>query len=105
MRRVIFAGVAAGTLSAFFTFPEHVSAQSAAPIQIAQIGAAYMRQMTYADLDRLYLDGKISAKEYQKLLADLRSRPTIAPPPARRAAPPAATAPPTRNPGAAAASP
>src|SRR5256885_1322838 len=105
MRRVIFAGVAAGTLSAFFTFAEQASAQSAAPVQTAQTGAASMRQMTYADLERLYLDGKISAKEYQKLLADLKSRPTIAPPPARPAPPPAATAPPTRNPGAAAASP
>jgi len=105
MRRAIFIGVAAATLSAFFTFAEHASAQSPAPVQVAQTGAASMRQMTYADLERLYLDGKISAKEYQKLLADLKSRPSVAPAPARPSPPPAATAPPTKNPGAAAASP
>lgn len=34
-----------------------------------------MRPMTYADLERLYLDGKISAKEYQKLLSQIQSAP------------------------------
>ena len=58
-----------------------------------------MRPMTYADLERLYLDGKISAKEYQKLLADIKSRPQIAPAPAKPAPPPANTAP--KSPGAA----
>ena len=38
-------------------------------------------------------DGKISAKEYQKLLADIKSRPQIAPAPAKPAPPPANTAP------------
>ena len=32
--------------------------------------------MTYADLERLYLDGKITAKQYQKYLNELKSRPT-----------------------------
>src|SRR6266516_7228192 len=99
MRRAIFIGVAAATLSAFFTFAEHPSAQFAAPVQVAQAGAASMRQMTYADLERLYLDGKISAKEYQKLLADLKSRPNVTPAPARPAPPPSATTPAPKNPG------
>src|SRR2546430_15419390 len=105
MGRGTFIGVAAATLSAFLPFAEHVSAQFAAPVQIAQPGTASMRQMTYADLERLYLDGKISAKEYQKLLADLKSRPTVAPAPARPAPPPAATIPVPKNPGPVAASP
>src|SRR2546425_6231109 len=35
--------------------------------------------MTYADLERLYLDGKITAKQYQKYLNEMKSRPV--PPP------------------------
>jgi len=31
--------------------------------------------MTYADLERLYLDGKISAKQYQRLLNEIQSHP------------------------------
>jgi len=67
-----------------------------------------MRQMTYADLERLYLDGKISAKEYQKLLADIKSRPIITPAPApakqapvRQAPPPVAATANTNRPPAA----
>src|SRR3954468_9744056 len=45
---------------------------------LAQAAAA--QPMTYADLERLYLDGKISAKQYQRLLNEMKSRP--APPPA-----------------------
>src|SRR5258705_2565293 len=41
--------------------------------------AATAQPMTYADLERLYLDGKISAKQYQRLLNEMKSRP--APPP------------------------
>src|SRR5436305_12558283 len=99
MRRETFIGLAVGTLSAFFAFTEYASAQSAQVVQLAQTGTASMRPMTYADLERLYLDGKISAKEYQKLLADIKSRPQIAPVPAKPAPPPANTAP--KSPGAA----
>jgi len=45
--------------------------------------------MTYADLERLYLDGKISAKQYQKLLNEIKSRPAPPPTAATRPAVPA----------------
>src|SRR3954452_11995352 len=93
MRRDIFIAILAGALSTSSVFAGEPSGQSATVVQLAQTGTASMRQMSYADLERLYLDGKISAKEYQKLLADIKSRPQIAPPPARQALPPANTAP------------
>jgi len=61
--------------------------------------------MTYADLERLYLEGKISAKEYQKLLADIKSRPIAAPQPAKPAPPQPAAQVPQKNPATATASP
>src|SRR3982751_2775819 len=65
-------------------------AQSSA-VTMAQAGPAATQPMTYADLERLYLDGKISAKQYQRLLNEMKSRP--APPP---------TAPRSSTPGTAA---
>ncbi len=44
--------------------------------------------MTAADLERLYLDGKISAKQYQRLLNEVKSRPAPAPAPATTPAQP-----------------
>src|SRR2546425_3330445 len=105
MRREIFIGLAVGTFSALLAFTEHVSGQSAQLGQLAQTGTASMRPMTYADLERLYLEGKISAKEYQKLLADIKSRPIPAPPPVQSASPQPTTQNPQKNPGAAAVSP
>src|SRR6266849_3597270 len=104
MRREIVICGAAGALSAFLGFAEDASAQSTGIVQVAQSGTTSLRPMTYEDLERLYLDGKISAKEYQKLLADIKSRPVVAPPPAKPTPPPAATAP-VPKPSAAAASP
>src|SRR5437879_2690635 len=43
--------------------------------QGTQPGPAGLKPMTYADLERLYLDGKISAKQYQRLLNEIKSRP------------------------------
>src|SRR5690349_6449005 len=45
---------------------------------LAQAAAA--QPMTYADLEHLYLDGKISAKQYQRLLNEMKSRPAPPPP-------------------------
>ena len=107
MRREIFIGLAVG-LSAFFAFTEYASAQSAQVGQLAQTGTASMRPMTYADLERLYLEGKISAKEYQKLLADIKSRPLPAPAPApAQPVPPQPKpqTPPQKNPSTAVVSP
>jgi hypothetical protein len=60
--------------------------------RIAQASSGGIKPMTYADLERLYLDGKISAKQYQRLLNELKSRPPAAAAPAQ-AQPPNATAP------------
>src|SRR5438552_1181439 len=105
MRRLILIGLAPAVFSAFFSFVERTSAQSSTSLQVAQAGAASVRPMTYADLERLYLEGKISAKEYQKLLADIKSRPNVAPAPARPTPPPATTSSAPKNSGAVAASP
>lgn len=51
---------------------------------------------TYQELERLYLDGKISAKQYQKYANEIKSHPAPPPPIAVRPAPlPAPTPPPT----------
>src|SRR5262249_25432054 len=78
--------------------------------------SANLRPMSYADLERLYLDGKISAKQYQKYLNDLKSHAvepgpvqstnpattppaptTQAQPPPTATIPPTATPPPSKN--------
>jgi len=53
------------------------SSAQTSTMMLAQAAAA--QPMTYADLEHLYLDGKISAKQYQRLLNEMKSRP--APPP------------------------
>src|SRR2546426_11966455 len=100
MRRDMLIAVAVGALGAFLALAEHASAQATEVSQLAQTGTASMRPMTYADLERLYLEGKISAKEYQKLLADIKSRPIPAPPPVQSASPQPTTQNPQKNPGA-----
>src|SRR2546426_4459174 len=69
--------------------------------------------MTYADLERLYLDGKIPAKQYQKYLNDMKSRPVQPPvavqpaplPPPSPVQPPSAQRPPAPSPQPPAANP
>jgi len=61
----------------------------------ASLGQA-LKPMTAADLERLYLDGKISAKQYQRLLNEVQSHPAPAAP-ASKAQPPAASAVPRTN--------
>src|SRR5678815_1701961 len=68
-------------------------------LQIAQAPTTGLHPMTYADLEKLYLDGKISAKQYQKFLNEIKSRPvqppvTVQPSPL----PPAITPPPVNPP-------
>jgi hypothetical protein len=63
-------------LTIVFTAGSNSGAQTST-MMLAQAAAA--QPMTYADLEHLYLDGKISAKQYQRLLNEMKSRP--APPP------------------------
>jgi len=77
----------------------HAPAQaSGGPVQTAQNLPPLGDAMTTADLERLYLSGKISAKQYQKLLNDVKTAPapvvaTPAKPPRTAAVPPAPTTP------------
>jgi hypothetical protein len=83
MTRSTFTVIAAAASVGLTGLTGQVAAESAGTaVQFAQAPAGPGRPMTYADLERLYLDGKISAKQYQKLLSDLKANPPPAPTPA-----------------------
>jgi hypothetical protein len=83
MTRSRFTVIAAVALSGLIGLTRKATAESAGTtVLLAQAAPAAPRPMTYADIERLYLDGKISAKQYQKLLNDVKANPApvVAPP-------------------------
>src|SRR5438477_8721628 len=88
IRHILLAIVFAAGL---FSSANRALGQAGGDARRAQANAVQPMPMTYADLERLYLDGKITAKQYQKYLNEMKSRP--APPPV--AAQPAPLPPPS----------
>jgi hypothetical protein len=76
MTRHKFTILIAMALVGFFSVSNRGLAQAVVGgVKQPQANAGF-RPMTYADLERLYLDGKITAKQYQKFLNDMKSHPT-----------------------------
>jgi hypothetical protein len=78
-------------------FSSVLTSSGQAPASDAKRPAIQAAPATYQELERLYLDGKISAKQYQKYANEIKSRPAPPPSVAVQPAPLPATAQPSQS--------